>query len=86
MSTKGSRDGPTSRVQLIVGGMGCRHAVRSVTARFRDVVGVETVTADPQTGLVTVTGTMSVAELLGAIEDSPYTAATCMPGREVRPA
>jgi hypothetical protein len=44
------------------------------------------VTADPQTGLVTVTGTMSVTEFLGAIEDSPYTAASCMPFREVRPA
>lgn len=86
MSTNGSRDGPTSCVELIVGGMGCRHAVRSVTARLRDVGGVETVVADPWTGLVTVTGTMSVVELLAALEDSPYRAAACMPGHEVRPA
>ena len=85
MSTDGTRDGPTSRVQLLVSGMGCRHAVRSVTARFRDVGGVETVVADPRTGLVTVTGTMSVAELLAALEDSPYRAAGCFPGRDVRP-
>ena len=32
---------------LFVGGMSCRRCVREVTARLRDVPGVETVSANP---------------------------------------
>ena len=63
-----------ARVDLRLDGMTCRHATRSVTARLRDVPGVETVLADLGSGLVTVTGTMSAVELLAALSDSPYRA------------
>ena len=63
------------RVQVQVQGMGDRHAIRSVTARLRDVPGVETVVVDVLTGLVTVTGTASTADLVAAIGDSPCRAA-----------
>ena len=33
-------------IGLMVGGMRCRHCVREVTARLRDVPGLDTVTAD----------------------------------------
>ena len=33
-------------IGLMVGGMRCRHCVREVTARLRDVAGIDTVTAD----------------------------------------
>ena len=33
-------------IGLRVGGMRCRHCVRDVTARLRDVPGIDTVTAD----------------------------------------
>ena len=37
-------------IQLFVGGMGCRRCVREVTARLRDVRGVETVSARTHAG------------------------------------
>ena len=33
-------------IGLMVGGMRCRHCVREVTERLRDVPGIDTVTAD----------------------------------------
>jgi copper chaperone CopZ len=39
--------------------MCCRHDVREVTARLRDLDGVETVQADAGTAVVTVRGTVS---------------------------
>ena len=33
-------------IELTVGGMSCRRCVREVTARLRDVPGVETVSAN----------------------------------------
>ena len=35
------------QLNLFVGGMSCRRCVREVTARLRDVSGVETVSANP---------------------------------------
>ena len=62
---------PRQRLELTVAGMGCRHAVRSVTAHLRDVLGVETVVADPRAGVVTLTGTMRAEDLSAAIGDLP---------------
>ena len=43
-----SRVSPVMRqLNLFVGGMSCRRCVREVTARLRDVLGVETVSANP---------------------------------------
>ena len=52
---------------LVVGGMRCRHCVREVTARLRDVPGVETVMADAESSVVRLVGTMRVDDVLGAL-------------------
>ena len=59
-------------VRLSVGSMHCRHCVREVTGRLRDVVGVETITADARTGTVILGGTMTVADVLAAFVGSDY--------------
>ena len=51
-------------LHLLVGGMGCRHCVREVTARLRDVPGVERVVADASTNRVRLTGSMSRTDVL----------------------
>ena len=75
MSNRSAGAPPWQRLELDVEGMGCRHAVRSVTARLRDVVGVETVAADWRTGVVSLTGTMRTVDLVAALGDLPYRAA-----------
>jgi copper chaperone CopZ len=80
MSHSGAGAAGSSRVVLRVEGMGCRHAVRSVTARLRDVPGVETVIADAAAGVVTVTGTMTTADVLAAVDGSPCRARTAHAG------
>jgi len=59
-------------IQLFVGGMGCRRCVREVTARLRDVPGVETVSADAHRSLVRLSGTMTTADVLAAFTGSRY--------------
>ena len=54
-------------IGLMVGGMRCRHCVREVTARLRDVPGVETVMADTKSSVVELVGTMTVDDVLGAL-------------------
>ena len=54
--------------------MQCRHCVREVTGWLRDVVGVETITADAKTGTVVLGGTMTVADVLAVFAGSDYTA------------
>ncbi len=54
-------------IGLVVGGMRCRHCVREVTARLRDVPGVETVMADAGSSVVRLAGTMRVDDVLGAL-------------------
>jgi copper chaperone CopZ len=60
-------------VRLSVGAtMGCRHCVRDVTGRLRDVPGVETIAADARGGTVVVAGTMDVADVLAAFAGTGY--------------
>jgi copper chaperone CopZ len=61
-------------VRLSVGSMQCRHCVREVTGWLRDVVGVETLTADANTGTVVLGGTMTVADVLAVFTGSDYAA------------
>ena len=55
-----------SEMTLYVGGMGCRRCVREVTARLRDVSGVQTVVADSATSTIRLSGSMAVEEVLDA--------------------
>jgi copper chaperone CopZ len=59
-------------LRVHVDGMSCRHCVRDVTARLRDVSGVEIVVADATRSLVVLTGTMSDTEVLEALAGSSY--------------
>ncbi|WP_162529897.1 heavy-metal-associated domain-containing protein [Nocardioides caldifontis] len=54
-------------LELFVPDMGCRRCVREVTARLRDVPGVQTVTVDAARSHVTLTGTMTAADALAAL-------------------
>lgn len=53
-------------IELFVSGMGCRRCVREVTARLRDIRGVETVSADAGRSVVRITGSMSLEDVLSA--------------------
>jgi copper chaperone CopZ len=59
-------------IELTVSGMACRRCVREVTARLRDVTGVETVTADPGRSVVHLTGSMTHADVIAAFEGTNY--------------
>lgn len=61
-----------SEMTLQVEGMGCRRCVREVTARLRDVHGVQTVVADPATSTVRLTGSMTVEDVLEAFTGTRY--------------
>jgi copper chaperone CopZ len=52
--------------------MRCRHCVREVTSRLRDVPGVDTVTADADRSMVRLSGTMSVDKVVGAVRGLGY--------------
>lgn len=54
--------------------MSCRRCVRTVTARLRDVPGVATIEAVAQTRTVVLAGTMSVADVLAALDECGYPA------------
>ena len=59
---------------LTVDGMGCRHCVREVTARLRDVPGVKTIAADMSTCTVKLAGSMSDADVIAALAGTTYVA------------
>ena len=57
---------------LYVGGMGCRRCVREVTARLRDVPGVQTVVADATTSTVRLGGSMAFEDVFDAFAGTTY--------------
>ena len=59
-------------LHLLVVGMGCRRCVREVTARLRDVPGVERVIADASTHRVRLSGSMSRADVLASLSGTDY--------------
>ena len=61
-----------SDMSLYVGGMGCRRCVREVTARLRDVPGVQMVVADSATSTVRLGGSMTVEDVLDAFVGTTY--------------
>ena len=60
------------QINLFIGGMSCRRCVREVTARLRDVTGVETVTANPGDCVVQLSGSMQIADVLDAFTGTTY--------------
>ena len=57
---------------LYIDGMGCRACVRDVTARLRDVPGVETVAADHRRSLVVLVGSMSRGDVRAALDGTRF--------------
>lgn len=60
------------QLSLFVGGMSCRRCVREVTARLRDVPGVETVSANPGDCVVRLSGSMRPEDVLAAFTGTTY--------------
>ena len=60
------------QLNVFVAGMSCRRCVREVTARLRDVPGVETVSANPGDCMVRLSGSMELADVLAAFTGSTY--------------
>ena len=60
------------QLNLFVGGMSCRRCVREVTARLRDVPGVETISANPGDCMVRLSGSMELADVLAAFTGTTY--------------
>ena len=61
-----------SQLDLFVGGMDCRRCVREVTARLRDVPGVETVSANAKGCLVRLSGSMQLEDVLTTFTGTIY--------------
>jgi copper chaperone CopZ len=59
-------------IELGVLGMRCRRCVRELTARLRDVAGVETVMVDRGNVVVRLAGAMTVGDVLRACRGLPY--------------
>ena len=60
------------QINLRGAGMGCRRCVRDVTARLRDVPGVETIATDTVNNLVLLRGTMTARDVLAAFTGTNY--------------
>ncbi|MBW0099809.1 heavy-metal-associated domain-containing protein [Pseudonocardia sp. KRD-184] len=61
-------------LRVSVPAMSCRHCVRAVSRHLCDVPGVETITADAAAGIVTLRGTMTVAEVVVALREAGFPA------------
>ena len=61
-----------SELVLYVAGMSCRRCVREVTARLRDVAGVQTVAADAGRSHVRLSGSMTLPDVLRAFVGTTY--------------
>jgi copper chaperone CopZ len=61
-----------AELTVYVTGMRCRHCVREVTARLRDVVGVETVAADMRRSQVRLGGSMTFPDVVRALVGTTY--------------
>jgi copper chaperone CopZ len=59
-------EAPVRTMTFVVDSLNCRRCVREVTARLRDVPGVETLSADMGRSLIRVSGTMTVDDVLAA--------------------
>jgi copper chaperone CopZ len=60
------------QLNLFVGGMSCRRCVREVTARLRDVPGVQTIRANPGDCVVRLSGSMELTDVLAAFTGTTY--------------
>jgi copper chaperone CopZ len=61
-----------TELALHVDGMCCRDCVRNVTARLRDVPGVETVKADLRRSVVLLGGSMTREGVLAALQGTRF--------------
>ena len=61
-----------SELTLHVAGMDCRDCVREVTARLRDVPGVEIVAADHRRSVVVLEGSMSPDAVVAALGETHF--------------
>jgi copper chaperone CopZ len=57
---------------MCVPGLTCRHAVRVVSARLRDVPGVESVEVDGPAGWVVVRGAVDAQQVRAALVEAGY--------------
>src|SRR5690348_9318402 len=57
-------------VRVTVNGMDCRQCVREITARLRDIPGVRTVVADPNSRTVHLTGEMTEQDVTDVLSRS----------------
>ena len=60
------------QLNVFVGGMSCRRCVREVTARLRDVPGVETISANAGDCMVRLSGSMKLTDVLAAFTGTTY--------------
>jgi|tagenome__1003787_1003787.scaffolds.fasta_scaffold20620850_1 copper chaperone CopZ len=66
---------PVSTVTLHVPGMSCRHRVRVVTARLRDLAGVDTVVANVDTAMLVIDGSVTEARVRAVLTEVGFPAA-----------
>ena len=68
------------QIRLSVSGMNSRAGLRAVTARLRDVPGVQTVLADRAAGVVVVSGPVTAAEVVAVFDGTDHQAVVLTDG------